>query len=85
MTSPARRSIECKRPLDRTFKADRRSANVEPVEFERVRHVTDTELLPKSNPEPVRRLEVFTGSGRPENSTCCAHQSVRRIRLLRRS
>jgi transposase len=24
----------------------------------------DTELLPKSNSEPVRRLEVFTGSGR---------------------
>ena len=24
----------------------------------------DTELLPKSKPEPVRRLEVFTGSGR---------------------
>ena len=26
--------------------------------------MTDTELLPKSKPEPVRRLEVFTGSGR---------------------
>jgi transposase len=26
--------------------------------------MSDTELLPKSNPEPVRRLEVFTGSGR---------------------
>jgi transposase len=26
--------------------------------------VSDTELLPKSKPEPVRRLEVFTGSGR---------------------
>ena len=24
----------------------------------------DTELLPKSKPEPVRRLEVFTGTGR---------------------
>ena len=24
----------------------------------------DTELLPKSKPEPARRLEVFTGSGR---------------------
>lgn len=24
----------------------------------------DTELLPKSKPEPVRRLEVFTGAGR---------------------
>ncbi len=24
----------------------------------------DTELLPKSTPEPVRRLEVFTGAGR---------------------
>jgi transposase len=27
-------------------------------------HVSDTELLRKSKPEPVRRLEVFTGSGR---------------------
>jgi len=26
--------------------------------------VSDTELLPKSKPEPVRRLEVFTGFGR---------------------
>lgn len=26
--------------------------------------MSDTELLPKSNVEPVRRLEVFTGSGR---------------------
>jgi transposase len=26
--------------------------------------VSDTELLLKSKPEPVRRLEVFTGSGR---------------------
>jgi transposase len=26
--------------------------------------VSDTELLPKSKPEPVRRLEVFTGTGR---------------------
>jgi transposase len=26
--------------------------------------MSDTELLHKSNPEPVRRLEVFTGSGR---------------------
>ena len=26
--------------------------------------MSDTELLPKPNPEPVRRLEVFTGSGR---------------------
>jgi transposase len=31
---------------------------------ERVRHVSDTELLHKSKPEAVRRLEVFTGSGR---------------------
>ena len=31
---------------------------------ERVRHVSDTELLPKSKPEAVQRLEVFTGSGR---------------------
>jgi hypothetical protein len=26
--------------------------------------VSDTELLHKSKPEPVRRLEVFTGAGR---------------------
>jgi transposase len=26
--------------------------------------VSDTELLPKSKPDPVRRLEVFTGAGR---------------------
>jgi transposase len=26
--------------------------------------MSDTELLPKSKPEPVRRLEVFTGAGR---------------------
>ncbi len=26
--------------------------------------MSDTELLPKSKPEPVRRLEVFAGSGR---------------------
>ena len=26
--------------------------------------MSDTELLPKSKPEPVRRLEVSTGSGR---------------------
>jgi transposase len=26
--------------------------------------VSDTELLPKPKPEPVRRLEVFTGAGR---------------------
>ena len=26
--------------------------------------MSDTELLPKSKPEPVRRLEVFTGFGR---------------------
>jgi transposase len=29
-----------------------------------VGHVSDTELLPKSKPEPVRRVEVFTGTGR---------------------
>jgi len=27
-------------------------------------HVSDIELLPKSKPEPVRRVEVFTGTGR---------------------
>jgi transposase len=32
--------------------------------IERVGHVSDTELLHKRNPEPVRRLEVFTGTGR---------------------
>ena len=32
--------------------------------IERVRHVSDTELLPKSKPEAVQRLEVFTGAGR---------------------
>jgi transposase len=26
--------------------------------------MSDTELLPKSKPEPVRRVEVFTGAGR---------------------
>ena len=26
--------------------------------------MSDTELLPKSKPEPVQRLEVFTGTGR---------------------
>lgn len=26
--------------------------------------MSDTELLPKPKPEPVRRMEVFTGSGR---------------------
>jgi hypothetical protein len=26
--------------------------------------MSDTELLPKPKPEPVRRLEVFTGTGR---------------------
>ena len=26
--------------------------------------MSDTELLPKSKAEPVRRLEVFTGAGR---------------------
>jgi len=31
---------------------------------ERVRHVSDTEFLHKSKGEPVRRLEIFTGSGR---------------------
>lgn len=31
---------------------------------ERVGHVSDAELLHKSKGEPVRRLEVFTGTGR---------------------
>ncbi len=32
---------------------------------ERAGHVSDTELLHKSKPEPVHRLEVFTRTGRP--------------------
>ena len=32
--------------------------------IERVRHVSDTELSPKSKPEAVQRSEVFTGAGR---------------------
>jgi transposase len=35
-----------------------------PAESRRVRHVPDTELLLKSKPEPVRRVEVFAGTGR---------------------
>jgi transposase len=35
----------------------------------------DTELLPKSKPEPVRRLEVFTGTGR--RRTWTAEQKAR--------
>ena len=37
--------------------------------FGAVRHVSDTELLHKSKEEPVRRLEVFTGSGRRRSWT----------------
>jgi transposase len=37
--------------------------------------VSDTELLPKSKPEPVRRLEVFTGTGRRRRWT--AEQKAR--------
>ncbi len=32
--------------------------------MERVGHLSDTALLPKPKPEPARRLEVFTGTGR---------------------
>jgi transposase len=39
--------------------------------------MSDTELLSKSNSEPVRRLEVFTGSGRRRAWT--ADQKVRII------
>ena len=39
--------------------------------------MSDTELLPKSKPEPVRRLEVFTGSGRRRAWT--AEQKMRII------
>lgn len=35
-----------------------------PAESRRVRHLPDTELLHKSKPEPARRIEVFTGTGR---------------------
>jgi transposase len=42
---------------------------------ERVRDVSDTELLPKSKPEAVQRLEVFTGSGR--RRTWTAEQKAR--------
>ena len=35
-----------------------------PTRIERVGHVSDTEFLPQPKPEPVRRLEVFTGAGR---------------------
>jgi Transposase len=35
-----------------------------PTSIARVGPMSDTELLPKSHVEPVRRLEVFTGSGR---------------------
>jgi transposase len=42
---------------------------------ERVRHVSDTELLPKSKPDAVRRLEVFTGAGR--RRTWSAEQKAR--------
>jgi transposase len=42
--------------------------------------VSDTELLPKSKPEPVRRLEVFTGSGRRRTWT-----SARKAEILAES
>jgi transposase len=32
--------------------------------IERLRQMSDTELLHKSKLEPVRRVEVFTGAGR---------------------
>lgn len=38
-------------------------------------HMSDTELLPKSKPEGVRRLEVFTGAGR--RRTWSAEQKAR--------
>src|SRR5215217_6968049 len=43
--------------------------------MDRVGHMSDTELLPKSKPEPVRRLEVFTGAGRRRRWT--AEQKAR--------
>ena len=40
--------------------------------------MSDTELLPKSKAEPVRRLEVFTGTGR--RRTWTAEQKARLLR-----
>ena len=39
--------------------------------------MSDTELLPKSKAEPVRRLEVFTGTGR--RRTWTAEQKARNV------
>src|SRR5689334_15082321 len=39
-------------------------ADCAPAESERVGHVSDTELLHKSKPSPVRRVEMFSGTGR---------------------
>ncbi len=39
-------------------------ASLTSLSRERVGHVSDTELLHRSKGEPVRRLEVFRGSGR---------------------
>jgi transposase len=38
--------------------------------------VPDTEFLPKSKPEPVRRLEVFTGSGRRRTWTSAQKEEI---------
>src|ERR1700730_16113026 len=48
-----------------------------PTSIEEVGHMSDTELLPKPKrePEPVRRLEVFTGVGRRRRWT--AEQKAR--------
>lgn len=38
--------------------------------------MSDTEFLPKSKPEPVRRLEVFTGSGRRRRWTAAQKAQI---------
>ena len=38
--------------------------------------MSDTELLPKSKPEPARRLEVFTGSGRRRRWTAAQKAEI---------
>ena len=60
---PPAHGPQYKRSLGPTFSAGRGSAMVQPES-----HGLDTsgtELLPKPKPEPVRRVEMFTGSGRP--------------------
>jgi hypothetical protein len=56
--------IDGKRLLDRTYRGVGLVDSLTLLSRERVGHVSDTELLHKSKGEPLRRLEVFTGSGR---------------------